>query len=654
MTRNQVFISYSHEDRKWLQELQTMLAPLLREDQLLLWDDTRIKPGDRWHQEIETALQTCAVAVLMISPDFLASRYIAEVELPALLKAAEEDQLKVCWFVVSDCLYDRIAKLTVFQAAHDPKQPLDALKRSKLNSILADIARTILGQYESMAEQPQPKEAPEPHPPVPGPERPVYDSSAIFLSYHSGDGEKAQQIGNALQNAGFPVWRDQESLQVGAQFSIAIEQAIRRSTVVITLITRAATESTWVRNEILFAQEYKKIIVPLLMEQEAKLPIEIFGTQYINMAADETAGMEKLCSRVGALLQSAPVEQGKSALEPAVAPPSRSTQNPFIFGNAVPADLFVERKSALDTIASRVGNFYSLQSISLVANRRMGKTSLLNYIWKKPGQVFPPDHSYITIYMDAMDARTQSISGFMRILRKSIEKQLGSPPWAESDDGNLTVFSEAIQEIAEEDEKRIVLLLDEFESVMAYQELDILLETLRASGAQSRIGMIVSTAHLLSELEAAGKLSSLFYNIFQTHFLGRFTEAEYTDLVKRAFARSGETTTEEEIRLIGELSGRHPFLVQLAGSLVWKARRERWKAETIRAEFKQGARDIFGGILQRLEPGQLNLVKRLSGLAPAEPTPDNIVTELRLRGVLDENNVLFSRSFGEYVREELR
>ena len=41
--RTQVFISYSHKDKEWLERLQTMLVPLTR-DGIKVWADTNIDP----------------------------------------------------------------------------------------------------------------------------------------------------------------------------------------------------------------------------------------------------------------------------------------------------------------------------------------------------------------------------------------------------------------------------------------------------------------------------------------------------------------------------------------------------------------------------------------------------------------------------------
>ena len=72
-TRTKIFISYSHADKEWLDRLRRHLKPLVREGDLDCWDDTHIRPGDDWKQEIENALDTAQVAVLLISADFFAS-----------------------------------------------------------------------------------------------------------------------------------------------------------------------------------------------------------------------------------------------------------------------------------------------------------------------------------------------------------------------------------------------------------------------------------------------------------------------------------------------------------------------------------------------------------------------------------------------------
>lgn len=136
MTRNRVFISYSHnaEDQKYLQELQTHLKPWARTTLQDTWSDQRIKPGENWHERIQDALEATAVAILLVSPDFLASDYISRHELPVLLRACEESQIKLACLYLRNSTADtttfpveltpgetRQVKLTQYQGFNDPR-----------------------------------------------------------------------------------------------------------------------------------------------------------------------------------------------------------------------------------------------------------------------------------------------------------------------------------------------------------------------------------------------------------------------------------------------------------------------------------------------------------------------------------------------------
>ena len=55
--RKTVFMSYSHRDRKWADELLKFLAPWIRNNRLTLWDDSKIVPGASWKQEIDDAIE---------------------------------------------------------------------------------------------------------------------------------------------------------------------------------------------------------------------------------------------------------------------------------------------------------------------------------------------------------------------------------------------------------------------------------------------------------------------------------------------------------------------------------------------------------------------------------------------------------------------
>ena len=87
MPQADVFVSYSHKDKRWLDRLVTMLRPYVQRNGISLWNDRDIQPGSRWRGAIAEGLNRARVALLLVSPDFLASDFIQQQELPALLAA---------------------------------------------------------------------------------------------------------------------------------------------------------------------------------------------------------------------------------------------------------------------------------------------------------------------------------------------------------------------------------------------------------------------------------------------------------------------------------------------------------------------------------------------------------------------------------------
>jgi hypothetical protein len=141
--RTQIFISYSHSDKRWLERLQVHLKPLERTHTIARWDDTLIEPGSKWREEIDKALKAAKVAILLVSADFLASDFIAHNELPPLLKAAEEEGAVILPVIVSPCRFLQTQELAQFQAVNPPSHPLVGLRRNNREAILVKVAEAV-------------------------------------------------------------------------------------------------------------------------------------------------------------------------------------------------------------------------------------------------------------------------------------------------------------------------------------------------------------------------------------------------------------------------------------------------------------------------------------------------------------------------------
>jgi hypothetical protein len=91
MTSNAVklFFSYSHKDESLRDTLATHLSNLEWQGVISSWHDRKIVAGTEWNNEIKTSLDAADIILLLISPDFIASKYCRDIEIPQALQRHE-------------------------------------------------------------------------------------------------------------------------------------------------------------------------------------------------------------------------------------------------------------------------------------------------------------------------------------------------------------------------------------------------------------------------------------------------------------------------------------------------------------------------------------------------------------------------------------
>jgi hypothetical protein len=141
--RDQVFVSYSHRDIKWLKRLQIHLRPLERDNQVRRWDDMMLDAGDDWRAKIREAVALAKVAVLLVSADFIASEFVHTNELPPLLAAAESEGALILPVSVSPSRFEQIKNLSQFQAVNPPSKPLINMTRTQQEQLFVDVTTQI-------------------------------------------------------------------------------------------------------------------------------------------------------------------------------------------------------------------------------------------------------------------------------------------------------------------------------------------------------------------------------------------------------------------------------------------------------------------------------------------------------------------------------
>jgi chaperonin GroEL len=141
--RTKVFISYSRQDTPWLERLRVHLRPLERDLDIDIWDDSKIKPGTKWKEEITSVIAATRVAVLLVSANFLASDFIASDEVPPLLAAAREDGAVIVPLILSPSRFSKTAGLADFQSINDPREPFVNMSWVRQEEVLFQLAELI-------------------------------------------------------------------------------------------------------------------------------------------------------------------------------------------------------------------------------------------------------------------------------------------------------------------------------------------------------------------------------------------------------------------------------------------------------------------------------------------------------------------------------
>jgi tetratricopeptide (TPR) repeat protein len=138
-----VFISYSHKDAKWKDKLVVQLSVLAAEGRLEIWDDRRIAAGDDWFPEIEQAMNAAKVAVLLVSADFLVSKFIRSVEVPRLLQRRQDEGLRIVPILVRPCPWKKVEWLAKIQMRPRDGREIARGNAYKIDKDLAAIAEEI-------------------------------------------------------------------------------------------------------------------------------------------------------------------------------------------------------------------------------------------------------------------------------------------------------------------------------------------------------------------------------------------------------------------------------------------------------------------------------------------------------------------------------
>jgi hypothetical protein len=103
----------------------------------------------------------------------------------------------------------------------------------------------------------------------------------IFISYSHSDTEFAGRLTKDLERAGYEVWYDRTDIQTGARWDDEIVKGLNASKIFLVLLSNKSTASQNVKDEIGYAMDHNKQILPILLEA-CEVPFRLRRVQYVD------------------------------------------------------------------------------------------------------------------------------------------------------------------------------------------------------------------------------------------------------------------------------------------------------------------------------------------------------------------------------------
>jgi hypothetical protein len=138
-----IFVSYSHRDEVWKNLVVQHLRVLEPEGAFEVWEDRRIAAGADWLPEITTAINSAAVAVMLVSVDFLGSKFILGEEIPRLLKRRAQDGLRLVPLIVRPCAWQGVSWISEIQGRPKDGAALSGMQEAEAEEALSRFALEI-------------------------------------------------------------------------------------------------------------------------------------------------------------------------------------------------------------------------------------------------------------------------------------------------------------------------------------------------------------------------------------------------------------------------------------------------------------------------------------------------------------------------------
>ena len=144
-----LFLSYSHLDEKFIQELRKELKLMERNGLIHPWSDHALTVGELWEARILQELNEADIIVCQLSRDFLASDFCVLKELETAIQRKQRGETELFAYVLEDCGWKEVQNLKQFQILRDPLPDRKSARAKYWRSVAEELQRTITKLRES-------------------------------------------------------------------------------------------------------------------------------------------------------------------------------------------------------------------------------------------------------------------------------------------------------------------------------------------------------------------------------------------------------------------------------------------------------------------------------------------------------------------------
>jgi hypothetical protein len=331
--------------------------------------------------------------------------------------------------------------------------------------------------------------------------------------------------------------------------------------------------------------------------------------------------------------------------------------NPYLNRTAIRNDAdFFGRRRELTTILSRIDHSQP-QSVSVVGERRSGKSSLLRAIPRQAADSLRRPDQFVFVFLNLSAMPQVDVGQFFGALLEQVALACQDPRISEQAPSYESVRK--LVESLERNRQRLVLLMDGFETVTRNPNFTLdFYSFLRSVPNNYAVSFIVSSARELQELchskEIAG---SPFFNIFHKLNLGYFPHDEALELICKPSEAAGyplEPHTAEILRM----AGCFPLFLQMACSAFFEyhlAHPDRKSpdlkviAHTFAEESQSHLQDVWKSLSDRERELCQKIVMNSDLNEPERRVRENLIR----RGYVlrdDSGTRLFSEPFEDHVK----